>query len=214
MVGGGGPALGFDVGRGSHAASFSGLGGVTLPPGLGAAGVKPQDPANNPTGAPPSNHRTLSFVTWDNKPNSSLDGIGSGRVTWIRIDNAQIAGLTPDADPDILKNLGTVRVPVIGTGFFSTVTNLGLGTFTHTTNLAPSGWPDPDGIPSGSFGVPASAGGSFTLNIGPFVTSVPCNIGIPVNLTYGTSGNQGAPFLQWNPSVADISGTKEMYLWK
>jgi hypothetical protein len=211
MVGGGGPHLGFDVGRGSRAASFGGLGGVKVPPGLGGLGSGAQDPAYDPD---TNNSMTLSFVTWDNKPNTSGDGIGSGRVTWISIDLAQIGGVSPETDPNITKAGGTIRVPVIGAGFIQPTTQLGLSVFLHTTNLAPSGWPDPNGIPSGAFGVPASAGGSTTLILNPFVSSIPCNIGIPVNLTYGTSGNQGAPFLQWNPAVGDVSGTKELYLWK
>jgi hypothetical protein len=211
MGGGGAPNFGFDVGRGSHAVSFSGLGGVKVPTGLGGLGNGAQDPAY---GGPAT--RTLGFVTWDNKPNSSIAGEGSGRITWMGIDLAQIGGLPPESDPDITKIGGTVKIPIGGVGFIQAVTSLALPIFGHTTKAATSGWPDPDGITSGAFGVPAIAGGSIQFNIGPFVAKVPCNVAFPVNITYGTSGkdNTPPPTFTWDPSNADISGSKEIYLWK
>ena len=211
MTGGGGPNFGFDAGRGSRAISFSGLGGVKVPAGLGGLGNGAQDPAY---GGGPS--RTLGFATWDNKPNTSVAGMGSGRISWLSIDLAQIGGLPPESDPDIKKAGGTVRLPVVGTGFIQPTTSLALSIFTHTTKAATSGWPDPDGLPSGTFGVPAIAGGSIQFNVGPFVNKVPCNGSLPVNLTYGTTGlnHSPPPALTWDPSVADISGSKEIYLWK
>lgn len=209
MTGVGGINGGFDVGRGSRAVSFLGLNGVKVPAGFGGLGNGAQDPAINATAT------TLSFVTWDNKPNVSLDGIGSNRVTWLSIDLPQVFGTSPELDPNITKAGGTVRIPVVGQNFLQPVTQLGLGIFLHTTNPAASGWPDPAGITSGAFGVPAIAGGSFTLGLATSVGSVPCNIGLPVNLTYGTSGsNPGFPTLQWDPTVGDVTGTREMYLWK
>lgn len=211
MQGGGGPNFGFDAGRGSRAISFSGLGGVKVPAGLGGLGNGAQDPAYG-GGAT----KTLGFATWDNKPNTSLDGVGSGRITWLSIDLAQIFGQTPEADPDIKKGGGTVRLPVVGNGFIQPTTSLALSIFQHTTNPTTSGWPDPDGITSGAFGVPAVAGGSIQFNVGPFVNKVPCNGSLPVNITYGTTGRDHSPppALTWDPSVADISGSKEIYLWK
>jgi hypothetical protein len=211
MAGGGGPNFGFDVGRGSHAVSFGGLGGVKTPTGLGGLGAGNQDPAYGPGGT----FKSLGWATWDNKPNSSVATVGSGRLMWISIDLAQIGGLQPEADPDITKGGGTVRIPVIGTGFLQPVTQLGINVLGHVTKAATSGWPDPNAA-QGAFGVPAIAGGSIQFNIGPFVGSVPCGIGIPVNLTYGTTGlnHSPPPALTWDPSVADISGSKEVYLWK
>jgi hypothetical protein len=211
MQGGGGPNFGFDVGRGSRAISFSGLGGAKVPAGLGGLGNGAQDPAYGG-----GTVRTLGFATWDNKANTSGDQIGSGRMTWLSIDLAQISGLPPESDPDITKIAGTVKIPVVGVGFIQPTTSLALTIFTHTTNPAPSGWPDPDGIASGAFGVAASAGGSIQFNVGPFVNKVPCNGSLPVNITYGTSGlnHSPPPALTWDPAVADISGSKEVYLWK
>jgi len=211
MSGGGGPNFGFDVGRGSRAISFSGLGGTKTPPGLGGLGNGAQDPAYG--GGP---QKTLGFVTWDNKPNIGTAGVGSARITWIGIDLAQISGLDPETDPDIKKGGGTVRLPVIGTGFIQPVTSLALSIFTHTAKAAASGWPDPSGATSGFAGVPPIAGGSIQFNVGPFVAKVPCTGALPVNLTYGTTGRNHfpPPTLTWDPANADISGTKEIYLWK
>ena len=211
MSGGGGPNFGFDAGRGSRAISFSGLGGVKVPPGLGGLGNGAQDPAYGGGTA-----KTLGFATWDNKPNTGVLGVGSGRITWLSIDLAQIGGLPPESDPDIKKGGGTVRLPVIGTGFIQPTTSLALTIFQHTTKAAVSGWPDPDGIASGAFGVPAIAGGSIQFNVGPFVAKVPCNGSLPVNITYGTTGlnHFPPPALTWDPANADISGSKEIYLWK
>lgn len=207
----GGPNFGFDVGRGSRAVSFSGLGGTKVPAGLGGLGNGAQDPAYG-GGA----FKTLGFATWDNKPNTSVDQVGSIRILWLGIDLAQLSNLTPEADPNVTKAAGTVRLPVIGTGFIQAITQTALGIFGHTTNPTTSGWPDPDGIASGAFGVPAVAGGSTQVNIGGFVGSIPCNIGVAVNLTYGTTGRDHSPppALTWDPTNADISGSKEVYLWK
>jgi len=213
MTGGGGPNFGFDVGRGSRAISFSGLGGVKVAPFLGGLGNGAQDPAYDLN--PPST-KTMGFATWDNKLGAGVPG--SSRLTWLSIDLAQIGGLSPELDPDIKKAGGTVKIPVIGTGFIQPTTSLAFSIFGHTTkaaSIASGGWPDPEGgagIPSGAAGVLAIAGGSIQFNVGPFVAKIPCNGSLPVNLTYGTSGLN--PGLTWDPSIADISGTKELYLWK
>lgn len=211
MIGGGGPNFGFDVGRGSHAISFSGLGGVKVPPFLGGAGNGAQDPAY---GGPAA--RTLGFATWDNKPNIGPGLVGSGRITWLGFDFAQISNLPPESDPDITKIGGTVKIPIGGIGFIQPVTSQGLSIFQHLTKAATSGWPDPDGITSGAFGVPAIAGGSVQVNVGPFVGKIPCAGAFPLNLTYGTSGKSHfpPPTFVWDPTDADISGSKEVYLWK
>ena len=214
MAGGGGPNFGFDAGRGSRAISFSGLGGVKTPPGFGGLGNGAQDPAYG-GGAT----RTLGFVTWDNKANNGAIPFGSGRITWLSIDLAQISGLGPQGspgNPNITKGGGTVRLPVVGTGFIQPVTSLALTIFQHSTKAAPSGWPDPDGAPSGFAGVNPIAGGSIQFNVGPFVAKVPCNGSLPINLTYGTTGlnHFPPPALTWDPANADISGAKEIYLWK
>jgi hypothetical protein len=208
----GAPNFGFDIGRGSQALSFGGLGGTKVPAAIGGLGNGAQDPAYGPGGTV----STMAFWTWDNKLNSSIDGTGSGRVTWLSIDTPQVVGLPPESDPDITKLGATVKVPVIGTGFLHPVTNFGLLPLQHVTNegvAAPI--PDPNGITPGFFGEIPSAGGSISLLMAGFATSIPCGIGLPVNLTYGTSGNNpGTPLLQWDTTKADVSGTKQMYLWK
>jgi hypothetical protein len=215
------PNRGFDVGRGSRAISFSGLQGAKTPIGWGGLGNGAQDPGYDTLHYPPAPDglKTLGFVTWDNKPNASLAGMGSGRILWLGFDLAQIAGLTPEADPDVKKAAGTVKLPVIGTSFIQAITTTSLVTFQHTTKAAALGWPDPDfggGAGSGSFGVPAIAGGSLQTNVGGFVAKIPCAGAFPVNITYGTTGKDLSPppTFTWDPSIADISGSKEIYLWK
>jgi len=211
MAGGGGPNKGFDAGRGSRAISFSGLGGVKVAPGWGGLGNGAQDPAYD-SAAPLTPTKTLGFMTMNNRA-----GVGVGRITWLGIDLAQIGGLTPEADPDIKKKLGTVKLPVIGTGFIQGVTQTALTIFQHNTTAAASGWPDPDfGVAgSGAFGVPAIAGGSIQFNVGPFVAKIPCAGAFPVNLTYGTTGkNPVPPVLTWDPNINPAGGSKEIYLWK
>jgi hypothetical protein len=220
MTGGGGPNFGFDVGRGSRGVSFGGKGGVKVPAGLGGLGSGAQDPAYGGGAVPFRN--TLGFATWDNKPNIGVIGKGSDRLLWLGIDTAMLGGLGPcgnPGNPNITKLGGTVRLPVIGTGFMQAVTNSSLPTFIHTTKVAAGGgWPDPDGIPSGAFGVPAIAGGSIQVRVDNLVNKVPCTVGgtIPLNITYGTTGRNHfpPPTLTWDPSNADISGTKEVFLWK
>ena len=208
MVGGGGPNGGFDIGRGSRAISLSGLGGVKVPPSLGGLGNGAQDPAYNPSGTVP----TLGFVSFDNKPNQSTAGVGSLRVTWISVDLALIAGQSPS--PGVTMVGGTVRLPVETAGFLQAVTRQLLPIFIHETKAATSGWPHPAGLPAGAFGVPAIAGGSVQLAVAFASSRVPCNIGIPIALQYGSTGkNPSNPAqLTFNPQLADISGRKELYL--
>jgi hypothetical protein len=202
----GGP--GFDVGRGSSAITFDGSGGVKTGVAFGGLGNGNQDPAYG--GAAPQ----LGFVTWDNKDSAAPAGFGSSRLSWLSVDYGGAFGLAPELDFDVTKLAGTVRVPMLTNpptgGPIQPVTTLAFSFFGHTTGLAPSGWPDPDGIPSGAFGVRASAGGSLQFSTAAFSSSIPCNIGIAVNITYGTTGL--APGLTFDPTVADISGTKEVFL--
>lgn len=199
-------ANGFDVGRGSHGISFNGLGGVVTTPG----GTGNQDPAFGSGAAP-----HMGFVTWDNKPSAYPAGFGSTRLTWVSIDYTGVFGLNPAGDIDVTKKAGSVRVPMktdLG-GNLQAVTNLAFGFFQHATGSAPSGFPDPSGITSGAFGVNASAGGSFQFPTASSSGSAPCNLGAPVNLTYGTTGLTPTGGLNFNPAVADISHTRELYLW-
>ena len=208
MVGGGAPNFGFDVGRGSRAVSFSGLGGVKVPASLGGLGSGAQDPAYGPGGTVP----TLGFATWDNKPNSGLGGLGSQRVTWVSVDLAQIAGVAPS--PGVTKLGGTVRLPVETLGFIQPVTRALLPVLQHETKAAPTGWPHPHGLAGGT--VPQIAGGSAQIALAALAPRVPCNLGIPVNVQYGTTGLNTAPppALTFDPSVADLSGRKELYLFR
>jgi hypothetical protein len=209
MVGGGGPNFGFDVGRGSRAVSFSGAGGVKVPAALGGLGAGAQDPAYGPGGTVP----TLGFATWDGKPNGSPFGAGSKRVTWISVDLAQLAGAAPSSG--VTKGGGAVRLPVETLGFVEQLTLSLLPIFQHETKNAPHGWPHPHGISSGIFTF-YIAGGSTQLSLAALAAKVPCNVGLPVNLQYGTTGLNPSPppALTFDPSVADISGRKELYLFR
>lgn len=209
MVGGGGPNFGFDVGRGSRAVSFDGLGGVKVPAALGGLGAGAQDPAYGPGGTVP----TLGFATWDNKPNNSVASFGSKRVTWISLDLAQQAGAAPS--PGVTKAGGTVRLPVETLGFVQQLTLTLLPIFQHETKAAPHGWPHPHGI-TGSISPIYIAGGSAQVSLAALAAKVPCNVGLPVNLQYGTTGlnTSPPPALTFDPSVADISGRKELYLFR
>jgi hypothetical protein len=209
MVGGGAPNFGFDVGRGSRAVSFGGLGGVKVPAGLGGLGNGAQDPAYGPGGTVP----TLGFATWDGKPNSSAAGFGSKRITWVSLDLAQIGAAAPS--PGVTKLGGKVRLPVETLGFIQPVTLVHLAIFQHETKVPPSGWPHPHGL-SGFPSPPIIAGGSAQVSLAALAPKVPCNAGIPVNLQYGTTGlKPTAPFaLTFDPNVADISGRKELYLFR
>ena len=208
-VGGGGANFGFDVGRGSRAVSFSGLGGVQVPPALGGLGNGAQDPAYGPGGTVP----TLGFATWDNKPNSSPAGFGSQRITWVSVDRAQLVGVAPTRG--VTKAGGSVRLPVETAGFIQQLTVAALPVFQHETKVAPSGWPHPHGL--SGFPSPLSvAGGSAQISLAALAPQVPCNLGIRVNLQYGTTGLDPSPppAMTFDPSVADISGRKELYLFR
>jgi hypothetical protein len=200
--------VGFDVGRGSSAISFNGSGGVKTTPAFGGLGNGNQDPAY---GGKPAQ---LGFVTWNNKPSAAPAGFGGTRLTWLSIDYGGAFGFNPSVDLNITKLGGTVRVPMLTNppagGPIQSITTLAFGFFQHPTGLAASGWPDPDGITSGAFGVNPSAGGSFqfpTLGNSGFI---PCNLGIAINLTYGTSGLN--PGLVFDPTTQDVSGTKQLFL--
>jgi len=199
----GGPVLnlngGFDVGRGSRVISFGGTAGVPNP----GTGLGNQNPGS--TGF----LSTLGFATWDN----AGDGNGSVRLTWVSIDFLGIAGLDPALDPGIVKPFFQVRLPVVSAGLVQGVTSLCWGLFGHKTATAPSGWPDAGGLTSGAFGVPAIGGASaqFPTASITFCASV---VGIPVNLTYGTTGRKDGPGgLTFNPGIADLSGSKELFLF-
>lgn len=195
------PNGGFDVGRGSRAISFNGTAGVPNP----VTGVGNQNPGTS--GFLPS----LGFATWDN----GGDFNGSVRLTWVSIDFLGLFGGNPDTDPGVIKPFYQVRIPVVSAGLTQPTTSLCWGLFGHKTATASSGWPDAGGLPSGTFGVPAIAGASWQLpTVGVTVCSTPGIIGVPVNLTYGTSGRKDGPGkLTFNPSIADLSGSKELFLF-
>jgi hypothetical protein len=195
------PNQGFDVGRGSAAFSFSGLAGAVNPD----TGVGNQNPTNNP-----GTLTTIGFATWDN--GGDLDG--SVRLTWLSIDYLGLFRQNPANDAGVVKYGGQIRAPVVSAGLLQGITNLSFGLFQHVTRHAPSGWPDPGGLASGAFGVPAIGGASWQIPVAP--TEAVC-IGTKLNVTYGTSGRLGgvgtAGALTWDPSIADVSGTKELYLF-
>jgi hypothetical protein len=199
---------GFDVGRGSIGVSFNGSGGVKTGVAFGGLGNGNQDPAYG--GKAPQ----LGFVTWNNKDSASPAGFGGNRLTWLSIDYGGVFGLSPDVDLNITKLAGTVRVPMLTNppsgGPIQPVTQLAFAFFQHNTGLAASGWPDPDGITSGAFGVNPSAGGSLQLTTTTYSGSIPC-IGLALNITYGTTGLN--PGLVFDPTVQDVSGTKQVFLF-
>ncbi len=189
---------GFDVGRGSRAISLNGTSGVANPvTGLGN---------QNPTAA--GKIPTLGLATWDN----GGDGNGSVRLPWLSVDFLGLGGGNPDTDPGVVIGGYGVRVPVVSFGVVQGITNLCFGLFGNVTSAATSGWPDPDGFAPGTFGVTPIGGAS---NQFPTVGLTVCTItpGLPVNVTYGTSGRKDGPGgLTWNPAVADLSGAREVFL--
>jgi hypothetical protein len=86
--------------------------------------------------------------------------------------------------------------------------------FQHTTKVAPSGWPHPLGMTP--FPGTDVAGGSIQVSLAALAGQVPCNLGLPLNVQYGTTGRNPSapPALTFDPSVADISGRKELYLFR
>ena len=195
------PNGGFDVGRGSHAISLKGHAGVPNP----TTGLGNQEPSL--TGVLPS----LGFVTWDN----GGDFNGSVRLPWVSIDTAGLLGLNPATDPGIVKPFFGVRLPVVSAGFVQPITSLCWGLFGTKTKLAASGWPDPEGFASGAFGVVPIASASAQFPTGTLtVCNVPGILGVPVNLTYGTTGRKDGPGgLTFNPSIADLSDSRELFLF-
>lgn len=196
------PNGGFDVGRGSRAISLGGAGGVPNP-------ATPTQGNQNPgsTGLTPS----LGMVTWDN----AGDFNGSVRLTWVSVDFLGLIGADPALDAGIIKPFFQVRLPVVSAGIVQGLTSLCWGIYGHKTKTATSGWPDPGGLTSGAFGVPAIAGASAQFpTVGATVCSTPGLLGVPVNLTYGTTGRKDGPGkLTFNPAIADLSGSKELFLF-
>jgi hypothetical protein len=191
------PNGGFDVGRGSAAISISGTAGVPNP----TTGLGNQNPSNNPGTVP-----TLGFLTWDN----GGDGNGSVRLTWVSVDVLGARSENPALDAGILEQGGSIRAPVVSAGFLQAITRKDFKSYGHVTQ---PGYPDPDNFQTGAFGVLSTAGASWQIPASQI--PVAC-MGLKVNLTYGTSGLTGvlgAPgHLTFDPSVADISGTREIAL--
>jgi hypothetical protein len=202
----GAPALnpngGFDVGRGSHAISLKGHAGVPNP----TSGLGNQEPSL--TGVLPS----LGFVTWDN----GGDFNGSVRLPWLSIDTAGLLGLNPATDPGVVKPFFAVRLPVVSAGFVQPITSLCWPLFGTKTKTAVSGWPDPEGFPLTAFGgIPGIAAASAQFPTGTLtVCNVPGILGVPVNITYGTTGRKDGPGkLTFNPAIADLSDSRELFLF-
>jgi hypothetical protein len=202
-AGGGNPAapgtgIGFDLGRHSGW-SQAGTGGVTN----GLTGLGNQDPAGSPI-APqiPS----VGFATWNNENYNALAApTGGFRLTWITIDWDASFLVDPALAGEATKWFGTSRIPstipaaapvpwpqsYITVPFFPFLVH-------NTVNHDGSGiWPDPNGFPSGTFGVPGVSGTSIHL---PIILGSAC-IGVPLALQHGTSGlaGPGGP-LVWSPN--------------
>lgn len=198
------PALnlngGFDVGTGSRVLSLGGGAGVPNP----VTSLGNQNPGTS--GFLPA----LGFFTWDN----GGDFNGSVRLTWVSIDFLGLAKGNPDTDVGIIKPFYQVRIPVVSAGLTQGLTSLCWGLFGHKTDGTPA-MGDPGGLAPGAFGVPPIAGASAQFpTVGLTVCSTPGLLGLPVNLTYGTSGRKDGPGgLTFNPSIADLSGSKELFLF-
>lgn len=187
------PNQGFDVGRGARAIALSGSGGAKGPLGFGN-----QDPANNPQVVSP----TLGFLTWD-----ASTQWGSTRIVMASLDVEGLSCLpTNTLFPDITK--AGVRLPVNGAGFtsFPSVNTLFGPLFLHETA---SGFPDPDGLPAGSFGLPTVAGHTNHIPVGP--TPSVC-VGVPVNITYGSVGLTPGGKLDLQQEFGAVSGSHELFL--
>lgn len=187
---------GFEVGRGSHTLSLSGTGGATNP----GTGLSNQDPSYNTSIAA---QPTIGFMTWDNNQAAARN-----HFTWVGADLAQLFAVSPEADPNIVVNAGTVKVPQVGTGFIQSLTLNLLPLFLHST-VDVGTWTQPDGFPDGTFGNNMWAGGSNQYPTTGVTTGLPCGVGIAINLTYGSSQRGTSPQIVWNQFV---SGSREVYL--
>lgn len=189
---GGNPGVagaGFDLGR--HVAwSQSGTMGATNP----VTGLTTQDPAGSPTpGLVPS----LGIATWNNEDYDG-DGdpvgtppTGGWRLGWLTFDWDATFGLPPELSGDATVYGGEVRVPStvsgpLQAGWPQVITSAYWPFLIHdTVNHDGSGlWPDPDGLPSGAFGVPGVNGTSIHL---PIPLGSVC-VGLPILIVVGTSG--------------------------
>jgi hypothetical protein len=152
-------------------------------------GLGNQNPA---AGAPVT---TLGFATWDN----GGDHNGSVRLTWLSLDFLGALGGKPETDPGITKQGGTVRLPVVTAGVLQPLTGLAFGVYGHVTR------------PGFPFGI---GGASWQIPTGPHPTVC---VGIPVNLTYGTSGRKGnighPGALTFNQSIAATGSTRQLFLF-
>lgn len=197
------PGAGFDLGR--HTAwSATGTGGSLNP----NTGLGNQDPlgAGIPALSP-----TIALATWNNE---DYDGTGAPaggfRLTWITIDWDATFGLDPAIAGEATVFGGAVRVPstipASVPAWPQPLTSVYWPFLIHNTvNHDGSGlWPDPNGFPSGQFGVPGVNGTSIHL---PSLLGPQC-IGAPLGLQFGSSGllGPGGP-LTWIPDgIAGFPG--------
>jgi hypothetical protein len=204
---------GFDLGRGSQMLSFSGKSGVWE-----NNNTSNQDPLQAALPVTPA----LGFVTFDN---TDYDGdgdlvgtppVGGYRLTWIDLDLDVSFGIDPALATSALQWFGSSRVPIqIGStpGPFPSPTTLSFfPLFVHATT--PVAWPDPGGYggSAGDFGVPMVAGASVFIPLGG-IDSV-CFVGLSIALQYGSSGlvSSTGP-LTWDPAIARVSGTRQIFLF-
>ena len=216
------PALnlngGIDMG-GHQSLSLSGTGGVPNP----FTGLGNQDPAGSGAPVTPS----LGVWTFDNAvPSSNLDAEsgggsqGSKRVTWITWNSDATFNIDPAMTQWIFLFGGQVKVPspncaTFPGGWPQPLTLSLLPLFTHEVQACPSGCPDPGGLPSGSFGVPAIQGGSDQLPIlglGPLATGLEICIVVGTSCLRGTPGEPLPGGLCWNPEGWSPSGETTIYI--
>ncbi len=187
------PNGGFDVGRGSSAISVSGTAGVPNP----VTGVGNQDPSLGTAVT------TLGFATWDD----GGDFDGSLRATWMSLDLLQVRGGHPATDPGVTQAGGTLRLPVVSAGLVQPLTVASLVGYGHVTSI---GFADP----YAAFFQLTIGGASWQV---PLLQHPPACFGQAVNITYGTTGRLGAlgapGRLTFDPSIADLSGSRQLFLF-
>jgi hypothetical protein len=209
-----GPNNGYDVGQGSEAFTLDGTTGYADANDTIAPILAPQDPAGGSAGGGGA-QPTLGFHSWD------MTGYGGGlptggmRVTWVAFNWDHFFGFPAELTADIVPT-GGARIPITtNSQFFAptgdfiqglTVTLLGL--YNHVTTPSAT-FPDPEGfLPP--IALMNTAGTSLSIKTLGKVSGA-C-IGVPICITYGTTGLNAGGDLTYNPAEGSLSGRKNAYI--